>query len=533
MAHNSHCVGAMKRAWSLLCGGIMITGCFAGGTVGGGPRPPQEQPEPPAVPEAPFKPVGPVTRADPGVQSADKYGDPIYPSLDITVTPPPPIDRDPLSHLPTGQTQLDNVCARGLQNAVTDAFCGATAPQIGSLRDLQRTLGLEFVNPNGGNDQGGNPAFAITGHSSSLVTRAVSAINPRVVIFNQQRNDREDDNFLAMGFVRGDTFAELAVQTPPENNQPGELTFYLLKFEKACGENCTNGDLLTPDVERDWASWTLYQDEDLKNSTLDCLQCHQPDGPSSQKIYRMQELQNPWTHWFRDNREGGQALLEDYQAAHDQSEEYGGIPGNLISESDPANLEDFVRDAGFDLQPNEFRTNQIEGEVQDSNGQQPELNMPPGVSQTWLNLYDEAVAGMEIPPPYHDVKVTDPAKLQEMTLAYRSVMSGEMPKASLPDIREVFLEAALPAMSMRPKPGLNGRETLIHMCGQCHNSRLDQSLTRARFNVFELESMSRAEKDLAIRRLRKDKEDRYLMPPRQFKELSDDEIELVVQELLK
>ena len=53
----------------------------------------------------------------------------------------------------------------------------------------------------------------------------------------------------------------------------------------------------------------------------------------------MQELQNPWGHWFRNNRNNGQQLLADFSAAHEANETYGGIPGAAITNSDPAQLE--------------------------------------------------------------------------------------------------------------------------------------------------------------------------------------------------
>jgi hypothetical protein len=101
----------------------------------------------------------------------------------------------------------------------------------------------------------------------------------------------------------------------------------------------------------------------------------------------------------------------------------------------------------------------------------------------------------------------------------------------LPDIRDVFLEAALPGMSHRPKPGLDGKGILVHACAQCHNPRLPDDISRARFDVMNLDRMSRSEKDLAIERMKLAKDDRFLMPPKLFRELSDDEIERAIAEL--
>jgi hypothetical protein len=70
------------------------------------------------------------------------------------------------------------------------------------------------------------------------------------------------------------------------------------------------------------------------------------------------------------------------------------------------------------------------------------------------------------------------------------------------------------------------------MCRMCHNSSLDQTLTRSQFNIDTLDQLPRAEKDLAIQRLMMDDTDRHRMPPSRFHTLSDAERALVIQELM-
>jgi hypothetical protein len=111
------------------------------------------------------------------------------------------------------------------------------------------------------------------------------------------------------------------------------------------------------------------------------------------------------------------------------------------------------------------------------------------------------------------------------------VLAGTTPGDQLPDTRTLVLDSALPAMSIRPKPGLDGRGILVHMCSQCHNSRLDQTLSRARFNVMTLDAMSREERDTAITRLQLADDDPLKMPPPRFRVLSPDELALVIAEL--
>ena len=453
----------------------------------------------------------------------------------------PATSEQPLANLPTGQVQTNIACDRmaqsGDDNVVRDAFCGATPATITSLQDLQRSLGLEFNSPNatgrGNNGRRGNPAFALTGHSTSLVAKFVNAINPRAIIFS-----RAGAGFVGLGFVRGDQFAEIVVRDRNRNR----LSFFLVMFEQACNatNSCTNGDLLTPAVESNWTSVTLYNEEDLKNTVFDCRQCHQVGGPGTQKILRMQELRNPWNHWFRNNRIGGVALLNDFVAARGTGEVYAGIPPRLIDASEPANLEDFVVDNGFANQPNIFNSGRIQNQVINSSPAQPANNDLPGTSTTWNRLYAASSAGQFIPAPYHDVKVTDSSKLATLTQAYQSYLNGVLAPANLPDLRDAFLEPRLFEIGFAVEPGLDANGILLQACAQCHNSRLDQSLTRSRFNV-NLNAMSDTvggvltgtardlEIGVAIDRLQAVREDIDIMPPTlMFRDLKPEEIARVV-----
>jgi hypothetical protein len=88
-------------------------------------------------------------------------------------------------------------------------------------------------------------------------------------------------------------------------------------------------------------------------------------------------------------------------------------------------------------------------------------------------------------------------------------------------------------MSYVPAPGLDGHGILVHQCQHCHNSTLDQTVSRARFNIEQLANMTRAEKDEAIRRIQLGDDDRHKMPPVRFHTLGDADKQLVIQELQK
>ena len=423
-------------------------------------------------------------------------------------------------------------------NAVTNFLC-KEKKTITSIRDLQDALGLGFADrsKNGTNGSLKNPGFAFLANSSSLVARSVSSLNPRAFIFSPPPGQPVSiPGYVVMTFVRGESFVEIAAQSPKGK---GKLSLYLLKFQPQCEtddgneEGCKNEDLLTPSVESNWKSVTIYDDEDLKNNILDCRHCHQPEGPTQPLMLRMQELQDPWTHWFRNDRPGGLTLMQDYFRAHGTGEDYAGVPGILITKSDGRALEDLVTGQGFGTgkQPNEFDTKAIEAEIVRSASQQPEINVPMGESDTWQRAFDKAFSGQFIPVPYHDVKVTDPNKLQFATDEYVAFMAGQ--KSSLIDTRRVFLDDALEDLTMLPKTGASGKEILVQTCAQCHNPKLDQSISRAKFDVTLLDSMSRAEKDKAIERLKMGTGELLHMPPSNMRNLPDDAREAAIAELQK
>src|SRR5207253_1657990 len=95
-----------------------------------------------------------------------------------------------------------------------------------------------------------------------------------------------------------------------------------------------------------------------------------------------------------------------------------GIPAHLVPQTSPVVAEDLVR-FSRSAQPNVFPAPDIEREVQDNDPAQPANNDTPGVSAAWELVYDAAVRGDAIPPPYHDVKVTDREKLANATQALK------------------------------------------------------------------------------------------------------------------
>ena len=456
---------------------------------------------PPVDPESELPTPGAVVSESTLAQVADS---------DVEKLPTPEEDvvdfHAALDELPQGDEQMAILCKRNKNDGVRAVFCKDDAPKITSLVELQESIGLNI-------ETSRNANFTLVGHSSSLVARFTSVINPRAIFFAEGNRGQ---GFMTMGYVRGEQFVEIISEDP----DTGDFNFFLGVFKQACNskpEGCSYGDLLTPSVEKDWTSLTFYEDDDLDNTILDCKQCHQPQGPGTPKVLRMQELEDPWTHFFISNRPDGEALIKQYQAAKGD-EVFAGIPGDRIEDSDPQGLERFVKRNSERDPSTEFDSEQIRDEFEGS-----------GSSQTWQALYAKHEAGEIIAPPYFGLEINDTSKLADMTQAYRSFREGGMKKEALPDIRLTHDRKKLSDIGFAVTPGqADGVAIIKQACGQCHNPAQNQlEVSKSRFNALDLAANPEAVKQVAVHRLvrsYRQKDDLKAMPPVIFKELTDEEI---------
>lgn len=134
---------------------------------------------------------------------------------------------------------------------------------------------------------------------------------------------------------------------------------------------------------------------------------------------------------------------------------------------------------------------------------------------------------MAITQPYASVDIFDEARMRAASDSYRAG-AGE-----LPAMDELFRDDRRHWIGLRPKPRLDGRGIMRHMCRRCHNPDLDPLVSRALFDVDRLDSLDRFEKDEAIRRLTMPSASGRRMPPPRFGRLSDAETSAVVAELRK
>jgi hypothetical protein len=440
------------------------------------------------------------------------------------------VDEKFFATLPQGVEARKSLCAIPIpMDGVANVFCQPTPPRVTNLSELQIAVGLGFkdVGPAAQNGLNGNPGFALTAHSNSLVLRGVTTLNPRAILFTPGVTSPSSP-YVSLAFTRGEQFAEIIAK----DMTTGNLTFYVVKFSQSCNSNnsCSTGDLVTPAVEKNWTGFDVYRDEThFKNTVFDCRHCHQPNAANPARL-GMREVQAPFTHYFSDLSIGGRALVSDFQEAHGTDEDYAGIPGQLIAKSDPSLLQKFVTAAGFGLNlPNPYPSEVVEQEVEVSSPMQPESNQTSGISATWNSLFTTFLKTGLSPPPFHDVKATDPVKLSSMIGAYREFKEGRMPASKLPDIRETFPDdpLLLSKMGLRAQPGLDAQSLLINACLQCHTSQLDLTIGRARFSVDRLSLMSRTEKDIAILKINQPADSLSLMPPSRYRSLTEAEKKLL------
>ena len=450
--------------------------------------------------------------------------------------------------IPFDPAKLSEVCARGNGDRVAQALCNGAS--VHSLAELRETLA--FI----------SPFFALTGNSSSIVAREVNALNPRLIvgdrvgIFGDFPGAEEGTTgLLAMGFARGDQFVELVGYDPNKD----DLNFYLLMFEQGCNESedgCSTADLVSPAVETDWTRWTLYQDTDLVNTTLDCNTCHQPLGPGTPKVPRMQEVANSWTHWFptrppppeatgggggwgspsggsgtsdgvppQTNGHGtssSEILWDMFSRMHAGEEAYGGVPLAQISESTAGpDMESFManyllfREVPAELQFPGFGEQEMEAGGSDYFCDSADMEQA-GADSTWSDQYARVLGGQRLPLPSHRIDITFEPSREAAIKSYQKYMLGEIAAEDMMDPRQVTEAKVMTELSSMPRQGASGQEILTHMCARCHNAQLDQTLTRARFDATSVWDLGESEKASILDRLTRDHDDSKLMPPARF-----------------
>lgn len=426
-----------------------------------------------------------------------------------------------------GHVQRPGFCARPDEDAVRDVFCAEAPPEVTGLSELQQLLNLQphsydpdapqVPNPMPDNPFAAAGRVAVMSHSTSLSGRIVSPINPRTIILGSG---------AIMAFVRGVQRIELI----SGSRSTGELNFYVVSFEQACNdraEGCKPGDLYTPRLESDWLRVRVHDGEELKNTPLDCRQCHQRGTERASLL--MRELESPWTHFFFPSGiefsspgVNGSDLMDDFLAAKGD-EIYGGYDLSTIASVTPFILQMRVPT----VQPLYFDSLNIMYERYPFGPDGFSSEAQP--SQLWEDGYEAFKRGEQLALPYFDQRATDPDKQRALTDAYRRFHDGELDADDLPDLADIYPDDPMlrARMGLQTEPDASPEEVLIQACGSCHNDVLDQSLSRALFNI-DLSRMTRAELDLAIARIQRGSDEPGAMPPPEARQLDPESLERLI-----
>jgi hypothetical protein len=451
----------------------------------------------------------------PGVRSAGA------PSGSASTAAPAPSPGNPLQPA---------LCSRSGSDAVRDVFCVDVPPVIPGLSELEKLLGMDFAAADagdgyttGGYSGTGAPRVVLLGHSTALSGALVSPINPRAIVFST--------TFVFLAFNRGVQQVELAAL----DRHLGKMNLYLVDFQQACNEaapGCAPGDLFTPRIESGFTHVVIRDDEDLKDTPSDCRQCHQ--RAERKPVLLMRELDGPWTHFFgpadyQDStfpEPSGSDLVRDYLAAKGD-EPYAGIPSGLIRATIGLTLEnlvDFPQPLLFDgsvIMNERWPWTEATGYVS-----------APVRSQTWDAAYEAFKRGEQLPLPYFAPRATDPEKQARLSGAYQRYLSGELSAEALPDFADVFPDdpQTRAEIGLGTEPGANPAAALVQACGTCHNDVLDQTISRARFNIA-ISRLARPELDEAVARLRLPPGAAGAMPPRGRRQLDPGAVNFLVDYL--
>ena len=431
-----------------------------------------------------------------------------------------PTEANLLDVLPQGEAQMDSLCSRlaagNVQSVVRDVFCTGTPVTVTNSEELLDVLGVPFNGPGGRNAQmgygDGNPAWSVAGHSASLSRRIVNPINPRVIVHTPALNHLDPvPGFVAVAFVRGEGFAEIITHDPLRD----DLNFFLFKFDYRCAgpsvsfydpedgkyyerTDCTDEERFSEQYESGWSGYTIYAGEDLENTILDCLPCHESGlrtGATPRKRLLMFQLNSMWMHWMYDNHHFYEwtenplgmgpfhAMLQQYVAAHATDaqplgETFGGIPRGALYASRPKALEDMVEANGYG--------NGFDDTAYDANGSNTGLledyrALGMFNAYGWRELYALNLNGLMITPPARGELPYNSQKMAALIQNYSAYRNGETTK--FPDITDVYDEVSLAAVGLRVHPGLSAPEILMHACSQCHHDGLNQEVSRAKFQI--------------------------------------------------
>jgi hypothetical protein len=434
-------------------------------------------------------------------------------SVSPGLTPPVRPEAVWLQKIGIGPAQTARVCARAGQDAVTRALCTSPPPQLHGLDDLYRVLALGETNLS---------FIGVTTHSLSLAGRAVSALNPRVLL--ARTLTPAAGTVIATAFVRGEQAVELGSYDAAGAN----FSLYLLTFEQACSRGrCTPADLLSEAIERGWTSWTLYRAEDLVDTGLDCLSCHQPEGPRGPRRFLMRQMTAPWMHWSGNETFVGSCLAPDRSSplnltlppmleslihAQGPGARYAGLPmDELLERSSGHDFSGFLELASLAVGRPVMDSAVLEPHVFPSQNVLDD-RFCRGDRAAWTQYRSEMLSA-GFPVPFYDFDVLDPVRGAAAAADFAAFLAQNADADAFELAASLMSETAARAVGYLPEEGSSDRQLVRQMCVRCHNDLVDPRLGRSRFNVDGLDRLSVQERALAAERISLPPGSPLRMPP--------------------
>jgi hypothetical protein len=460
---------------------------------------------------------------------------------------PPTAEMHWLTTIGWGPAQTDRVCARGNQDPVARRLCAEPRIALRSLEDLQRVFWPA------GRTFGENYKVGLTYHSQALGARTVSAVNPALILLSLEPYMSGDDvalpqsaTDLAIAFTRGDQMVEmLGVDVPNQR-----LNFYLLVYGHACraAGDCTASDVLGPRIERDWTSWTLYQAEDIEDTPLSCLSCHQSGGPGTPRRFLMRQFLLPWIHWGESSEaitatrcaDGSRLALSQvptsgatlvpnlgstFARAHAGETLFGGEPiESLIRRRSGAEISDATkqvraailrRDGNPSLSDNVEERFPLQEPFPLDSDQVLQGDYCPGGKKDAWNAYRQSVLLREgFPIPYYGYDILESDQGAPARADYGAYLRANPSNDAFDILSPLVSDEIGTAVGFLPDPDGDAPAILRQMCGRCHTGHEDPGMRRARFDARNPERLTRASMSEAMRRIQLAERDPEVMPPR-------------------
>jgi len=422
-------------------------------------------------------------------------------------------------------------CEIGAADRVARYLCDRTAPPVQGLADLYRALRL---------DQPAQLVAAVTTHSLGLSARTVSALNPRVLVF-QDIGDKSRqttyDQLIVATFVRGEQLVEIAAFDPATY----EYNFYLLRFEQACNRTgCRPEDLLTEKIETHWTGWTLYSERDLEDTPLACASCHQPFGSGTPKSLLMRQIYDPWMHWsdFRGGDEralcperpadGGKTVvtvdgLDLLARVEGANGRYAGLPVTMLAATKSGELaNDLVvgSDSLVRMSPVGHNNDYPSGQLGFQTREVLCERFHTGTSPTW-DRHRLQSRERGLPVPYYGPDVTDRTGHEDFIADRTDFLRRHSAADGFDVAASLLAKDVATAVGFVPQPQDSAPEILHAMCVRCHAKDTDSRLRRARFNAEAIDRIDPPTASAIRRRLSLPRTSPEVMPPMRVGELPD------------